>query len=124
MPKTKDHEVLVFVYGTLRHGGSNHFRMEGGALVSPATVQGSLYRIDWYPALILNAKAPTVLGEVYRMPANCLAHLDAYEGPEYHRLQATATTPDGLELQVWIWEWKESIAHLPIIESGDWLKES
>ncbi len=40
---------MVFVYGTLRRGGSNHFRMEGAEFLSAATVNGRLYRSFYQP---------------------------------------------------------------------------
>jgi gamma-glutamylcyclotransferase (GGCT)/AIG2-like uncharacterized protein YtfP len=71
--------VLLFVYGTLRRGGSNHARLEGCRFRRPATVRGSLYDLGAYPALVLGT-AGEVQGEIWCCPPETLLALDAYEG--------------------------------------------
>lgn len=112
---------LIFVYGTLRRGGTNHFRMAGMDFISSATVHGMLYRVDWYPALILNPDAPMVRGEIYQINDTSLPALDEYEGAQYHRVRTTATDTRGQEHEVWIWEWIDSTETLQPIPDGDWL---
>ena len=114
---------LIFVYGTLRRGGSNHFRMDGMDLISSATVRGRLYRVEWFPALVLDPDAPEVSGEIYQINDTSLSALDEYEGAQYHRVLTTATATDaqGQEHKVWIWEWIDSIDTLQPIAGGDWL---
>lgn len=107
----------VFVYGTLRRGGSNHERMAGATLIGPATVRGHLYRIDWYPGLVLDSDGPEVVGEIYEVGESRLSALDDYEGEEYRRLLTEASTGE----RVWVWEWigdPPLKGHLP---NGDWL---
>lgn len=113
---------LIFVYGTLRRGGSNHLRMAGMDLISSATVHGMLYRVDWYPALVLNPDAPAVRGEIYQINDTPLSALDEYEGDQYQRVVTTATDAQGQEHEVWIWEWIDPIEALQPIPSGDWLE--
>jgi len=112
---------LIFVYGTLRRSASNHFRMAGMDFVSSATVRGNLYRVVWFPAVVLNPNAPEVSGEIYQINSSPLSALDEYEGTQYHRVLTTATDAQGRELEVWIWEWIDSIETLQPIPSGDWL---
>ena len=69
----------VFVYGTLRRGGSNHFRMANAEFVTTATLHGRLYRIDWYPALVLDPAGDEIQGEVFDVPPEQMAELDAFE---------------------------------------------
>jgi gamma-glutamylcyclotransferase (GGCT)/AIG2-like uncharacterized protein YtfP len=103
----------VFVYGTLRRGGSNHFRMAGAVFSGPAVVPGRLYQIDWYPGLVIDPAGDPVQGEVYEVGAAQLAALDEFEGvsaaevegSEYRRVQTLATLPDGSTTTVWVWEW-------------------
>ncbi|MEO8614231.1 MAG: gamma-glutamylcyclotransferase family protein, partial [Luteolibacter sp.] len=45
---------MVFVYGTLRRGGSNHFRMDGAEFITAGRIAGRMYKIDWYPGLVLD----------------------------------------------------------------------
>jgi gamma-glutamylaminecyclotransferase len=107
----------VFVYGTLRRGGSNHHRMAGATLIGPATVRGYLYRIDWYPALVIDSNGREVVGEVYEVGESQLADLDAYEGDEYRRIQIEVST----EKPVWVWEWIGAPPKEGYLPNGDWL---
>lgn len=95
----------IFVYGTLRRGGTAHDRLRGCAYVADATVGGTLYDIDGrYPALLLYGDAP-VRGEVWSCPAELLPELDAYEGVAdglFRRVGVEATAADGL-LPCWTW---------------------
>jgi gamma-glutamylcyclotransferase (GGCT)/AIG2-like uncharacterized protein YtfP len=120
---------LVFVYGTLRGGGSNHFRLDDAELLGPAVVNGRLYRIDWYPGLVLDPSAETVLGEVYCIRREQLAKLDAFEGispgtmlgAEYRRVWVTARLVSGEEVSAWVWEWLAAVNESRRILGGDWL---
>lgn len=121
----------VFVYGTLRRGASNHWRMRSAGFVASGTVEAVIYRIDWYPGLILQEGAgERVIGEVYQVNAETLAELDAFEGlsageiegSEYRRVRTTVNTPQG-PLTAWIWEWKGPVDPSRRVKGGDWLEE-
>ena len=71
---------LVFVYGTLRRGGSNHFRMAGAQFVSLGSITGRIYRIDWYPGLVLDPAGDEIYGEIYALDPEQLVALDIFEG--------------------------------------------
>ena len=114
-------EAHVFVYGTLRRGGSNHFRMAGAEFVAEATVCGRLYGIDWYPGLVIDESAQKITGEVYQVPANVLEDLDAFEGADYRRVRVSATLADASVLLAWVWEWLGPVDEARRIMSGDWL---
>lgn len=119
----------VFVYGTLRQGGSNHFRMAGSRLVSAGRVKGRLYRIDWYPGLIIDPEAGDVIGEVYEVTAELLRELDVFEGIsageiegcEYRRSRTDVTHGDSTT-HAWAWEWVGPFRETDRIPDGDWLK--
>jgi gamma-glutamylcyclotransferase (GGCT)/AIG2-like uncharacterized protein YtfP len=112
---------LVFVYGTLRRGGSNHFRMEKTEFVAAATVKGRLYQIDWYPGLVLDTAADAIIGEIYQVPPDVLEELDLFEGAEYRRLQTQVSLPEGETVSAWIWVWSGPVDETRRITSGDWL---
>jgi gamma-glutamylcyclotransferase (GGCT)/AIG2-like uncharacterized protein YtfP len=115
----------VFVYGTLRRGGSNHFRMEGALFITTATVRGRLYRVDWYPGLIPDASGDAIRGEVYQTSHDLLERLDAFEGTEYRRVMATAHPTGGQPpLAAYLWEWLGPCDEDQRIISGDWLEAS
>lgn len=73
---------LVFVYGTLKRGGSNHRQMDGAKFVAPAhTPAGwTLYDLGEYPGLVAEAGAPGVSGELWEVDDARLAALDRFEG--------------------------------------------
>ncbi len=117
---------LVFVYGTLRKGASNHFRMEGADCLGKAVVTGELYRIDWYPGVILCQEGPLVHGEIYRVRPALLAQLDRFEGirgatgDEYARVRALAHADAGRPVEVWVYEYRGRIEKDWRMSTGDW----
>jgi gamma-glutamylaminecyclotransferase len=74
---------LLFVYGTLKRGCSNHSFLAGQNFVgSASTAPGfALYGLDGYPGMVAGAAdAPGVSGEVWSVDDACLARLDELEG--------------------------------------------
>lgn len=91
----------VFVYGTLRTGASNAFRMRGARSLGTATLGARLYRVhEAFPGIVLSDEA-SLQGEVFTGVSEELLHaLDVYEGcdarvPEeeriYRRVKVVAT---------------------------------
>lgn len=121
---------LVFVYGTLRRGGSNSFRMAGAEPIADGSIMGRLYRIDWYPGIVLDPAGDEIHGEVYAVGPEQLAALDAFEGvsageiegSEYRRVQTTVVKKDSQILTAWVWEWLGAVEESQRISDGDWLK--
>lgn len=123
---------LLFVYGTLRHG-SDHANAARLARESEwlgrATLTGTLYRVSWYPALVLEG-SDTVTGDLLRLhsPAASLPWLDAFEGcaaddpvpHDYRREVARLTTAKGAASAL-VYVWNLPVAGLQRITSGDWL---
>lgn len=73
----------VFVYGTLKRGGSNHHFLAGQRYLGNARTTGSytLYAVADYPGMVRSADpAHFVTGEVWAVDATCLAQLDQLEG--------------------------------------------
>ncbi len=73
---------LVFVYGTLKRGGSNHGHLVGQSYLGDAhTAPGlCLYGLGGYPGMVEEAGAEGVRGEVWSVDAGCLVELDRLEG--------------------------------------------
>lgn len=121
---------IVFVYGTLRRGGSNHFRLAGAEFISAGTVAGRLYRIDWYPGLVLDPAGDDIHGEAYRVSLELLAALDLFEGlsaggiegSEYRRVCSPVVQTDSRTLSAWVWEWLGITDESQRLKDGDWLK--
>ncbi len=123
----------VFVYGTLRKGGSNHFRMDGAEFVGKGVVKGEIYQIDTnpelvFPALKLDGEGQ-VLGEVYHVCETQLIALDAFEGIsehyeepyEYRRMSVSVELESGELLPAWVWEWNSCLDGIMPLPNGDWL---
>jgi gamma-glutamylcyclotransferase (GGCT)/AIG2-like uncharacterized protein YtfP len=120
----------VFVYGTLRRGGSNDINRLQPAprYLGMGEVRGNLYRIDWYPGLTLGGEAAvTVVGEIYEIAPELEAVLDEIEqivpgeSSEYFKREL-AIDLEGRPLRCLIYEinpdrvrGKQSIGH------GDWI---
>jgi gamma-glutamylcyclotransferase (GGCT)/AIG2-like uncharacterized protein YtfP len=118
-----DARELVFVYGTLRKEGTNHFRMDGAEFQGRAVVKGRLYQFDWYPGLVLDPEAGEVAGEVYEVSSGQLAALDEFEGGEYRRVEAEVMRIEPYFRQlVWVWEYVGEVQEERRIRDGDWLE--
>ena len=121
----------VFVYGTLRRGGTHHWRMDGAEFIAHGTIRGRMYRFGWYPGLIADENGGPVSGEVYQVGPAQLAALDEFEGlsageiegSEYRRVRVTVET-GAAPLTAWIWEWLGPVDEAARITGGDWLKEA
>ncbi len=75
--------TLLFLYGTLKRGGSNHHHLAGQTFVGEArTAPGfRLYEVGGYPGMIPQSlDYAGVIGEVWRVDAECLQRLDELEG--------------------------------------------
>ncbi len=69
----------LFAYGTLRDDVPS--LLDGCERVDTGTVQGTLYDLGDYPALLLSGDDP-VPGVIWRCPADRLPELDRYEGTD------------------------------------------
>lgn len=75
--------TTLFLYGTLKRGGSNHLFLAGQRFLGDArTVPGfTLYSLGDYPGMV-RAPGDTVgvTGEMWEVDDACLAELDRLEG--------------------------------------------
>lgn len=123
----------VFVYGTLRRGGSNDINRLAPAPQwrGPARIAGTLYDLGAYPGVVLGGPG-WVRGEVYTIAAELECQLDEIEGVwpqpngEYTRREidvALDHAPAGW-LRCLVYEvnaaWLQGRRTLP---SGDWMAE-
>lgn len=76
-------EKLIFVYGTLKRGGSNHALLAADKFIGPArTAPGfRLWSLGDYPGMTSHtADREGVAGEVWSVGEKTLARLDELEG--------------------------------------------
>lgn len=111
----------MFVYGTLRRGAYQADRMSGARWLGAGRVRGELFRISWYPGLVLREDGASVMGDVFAADDDLLQKLDAYEGDEYKRVRVMVEGDAPGE--AWIWEWAGEVPAESRIASGDWLAE-
>jgi gamma-glutamylaminecyclotransferase len=74
--------TLIFVYGTLKRGNSNHHFLAGQTFAGEArSAPGyALYDLAGYPGMVRQgADLEGVSGEVWSVDDECLARLDALE---------------------------------------------
>lgn len=83
--------MLVFVYGTLKNGESNHGFIEGSKFVGHHVLMG--YRIGTYttvyPFITRGIDTDFVHGEVYEINEDQLKWLDGLEGTPHHYTRET-----------------------------------
>jgi gamma-glutamylcyclotransferase (GGCT)/AIG2-like uncharacterized protein YtfP len=123
---------LLFVYGTLRRGGSNDIaRIAPAAVfVNTARVRGRLYDVNGrWPALVLDDNADWVSGEIYRVPRQSWPALDALEDPvtperpdgAYFKVETDVSGASGIEC-VTVYTANPATTRLTqSIASGDWI---
>lgn len=138
----------LFVYGTLRPGGSAPPRVrrtleEGAEHLGAARVRGRLLVAGGgsYPALVRSGSSAGVAGDLYRLHSSgrVLETLDRYEGrrPDgtgLYRREAVSVrlleSPPGDEggstrdrrLRAWTYIYNRDTADLDELEGNDWLR--
>lgn len=108
---------LVFVYGTLRQGESNHHFLNESELLGRFETQPvfALHDLGPYPGLV--AGHQSILGEVYRVDDDTLNKLDILEDVPVEYRRESLQTPFG---SAWIYIYQDTGGLDSLIESGDW----
>jgi gamma-glutamylcyclotransferase (GGCT)/AIG2-like uncharacterized protein YtfP len=120
---TEQNPKHLFIYGTLHPDRAPSEIADVVRNMKPvgrATIRGVRYELDSFPAVIIDAKAGEVAGEVYVLPndADSLKRLDEYE--EYYpqnlsaslfrREQTSAEFQDGSHKDCWIYVYNQPIS--------------
>lgn len=127
----------LFVYGTLRLGGSAELRRFLPAcceFLDHGELQGHLYEVAGYPGVVQSDNpGEWVKGELYRLsdPREVLAKLDEYEEcsssfarpHEYVRKQLPVERGAGGRVMAWVYLYNRDSAKLQRITSGDYLQD-
>ncbi len=89
----------VFVYGTLKRGGSNHALLAAQRFAGPAQTAPAyrLLQLDGYPGMIrVETGGRSIEGELWEVDLPCLARLDELEGTDlglYSRVPVALLAP-------------------------------
>lgn len=85
---------LLFVYGTLKRGQSNEFRMGDSECLGPVRTLPiyRLYSLGWHPGMVLDREnGLAVEGELWSVDTETIGKLDEFEGsPHYFRRENVA----------------------------------
>lgn len=85
---------LVFVYGTLMSGETNHRYLENSICLGKAFIEGyDMYGVGWYPAIVLGDNI--VIGELYQVPLKDMPAIDRLEGEGRLYVKKCETVSDG-----------------------------
>ena len=120
---------LVFVYGSLKKGYTNHQLLKHAELLSEGRTHGIMLHLGGFPAIV-DGKAQ-VFGELYKVTPEILATLDRLEGhPHFYERRLVTIKPidqnDGEYLaEAWCYFLsRDSQEHYqvlcPIIKNGTW----
>lgn len=118
--------MLLFVYGTLRKGGSNHGIIQPYIMSSENCVaSGSLYSLGEYPVLVLSGKR-LVKGELLELEneAEAIKVLDEFEGGEYKRaeIKVRKRTLGKVSATAYVYAGDKPPEGAVLVESGDWIE--
>lgn len=118
----------VFVYGTLKRGKGNNFKMRDKTeFVSEAHVPGKLYDCG-LPCYVMDDEG-TVHGEVFLIKdGSVIDELDWFEGynskhPDaslYIRAAVKASLPDGSTVDAWVYEYNDQPSEKVRLQLGVW----
>lgn len=109
---------LLFVYGTLKRGLVNHHQLGGAPFLGEAELAGvQLHDLGPFPMAIPGEGLAR--GELYRVDAARLAHLDRFEGvPRLYR-RACWSLGDGRQAWIYLGEARQ-VRHSPRLADGFW----
>lgn len=116
----------LFAYGTLQPGLAPPEIAPIIASLSPVGegfLFGKLYDLGSYPGAVIDLGSSWVIyGLIYKIPedAEFLRLLDAYEGPEYTRIERLVTLVEGGVLSCWVYDYLGRPSDDRLIESGRW----
>ncbi|MFV8833648.1 gamma-glutamylcyclotransferase [Aquisalimonas sp.] len=112
----------IFVYGTLRRGGSNHRLLQDARLLGEHLTDPVFAMLDIgpYPGVVPGGQT-AVRGEVYVVTPARFRELDALEDYPRTYTRRPLTTPWG---DAWIYLYRPRGQRLPQVSSGDWFRSS
>lgn len=101
-----DSKHLVFVYGTLRSGHSNHHLMKGANSygVGNTAENYSMYLISGYPYVTSFEPRYPIIGELYGIDGGTLSVLDKMEGhPRHYERREVSVIVGGNQYTAWMY---------------------
>ncbi|HMP30139.1 MAG TPA: gamma-glutamylcyclotransferase [Saprospiraceae bacterium] len=115
----------IFVYGTLMSSFDNPAAKrlkEEATLIGKATINGSLYQLERYPAVVFDSK-DKVHGELYELhDENSFAWIDQYEEvPILYVRRKVKAKCEGIKYKCYAYEYAGHVYQYAKIEGGNYL---
>tara|TARA_R110002096_G_scaffold403766_3_gene601352 strand:+ start:60636 stop:61019 length:384 start_codon:yes stop_codon:yes gene_type:complete len=115
---------LLFVYGSLKRGFSNHFYLANAEWVGNAQTKPGYRMFDYggYPAAIVDSGGYSIKGELWRVSDDCLTLIDELEGIDeglYKRATASLEPPFADQEGVIMYHYLLETRELPDV-GGEW----
>jgi molybdenum cofactor guanylyltransferase len=115
-------QTIIFVYGTLLAGESNHRLLANAEFLgADSLANAQLYDLGEYPMILPGVGI--VVGEVYRVTAEILAELDVLEEHPQVYFRGQIILESGRSSQVY-WGRSQYTINCPGITCGDWRQRS
>lgn len=111
---------LVFVYGTLRRGGANHYMLADSNFLGRYVTEPryTMFRLGQFPAVVARGNSP-IAGEIYRVSDEVFALLDELECYPSVFARQIIHTPVG---DTWIYLYNRLVGTDYVVAHGDWLQ--
>lgn len=111
---------LVFVYGSLRRGGTNHYMLAesnflGRYLTEP---RYTMFRLGQFPAVVARGDT-AIAGEIYRISDEAFALLDELNCYPTVFSRQLIHSPAG---EIWIYLYNRLVGTKDMVAHGDWLR--
>jgi gamma-glutamylaminecyclotransferase len=96
---------IVFVYGTLKHGFTNHHLLENSLFISTGrTAKKYALYVQGIPFVVKHEPVSQIYGELYLVNSSTLAILDQLEGhPAWYRREQAEIITDNQVYTAWIY---------------------
>lgn len=111
---------LVFIYGNLRRGGSNHHMLAESDFLGPyrTAPQYTMFRLGQFPAVVPRGET-AITGEVYRVADDVFGLLDELECYPQVFSRQRIETPAG---DAWMYLYNRLVGTEHVVNHGDWLR--
>jgi len=116
---------LVFVYGTLKRGFSNHHLLTSSKYIGDGkTLNGSIIDLGAYPGFVHSKESTGVHGELYEVTDEVFDDLDTLEGFPilYDRdMMDIRMDEDGRMEYAWVYTYNGNTQGVSRVEDNMWL---
>lgn len=112
---------LLFVYGSLKKGCSNHHLLEDSVLVSESFTDERfrMLNLEYFPGVVKGEPVSRISGEVYDVGNETLDVLDDFEGKWFYR--EDVLLDNGSKAAMYFLSAQVPCERYSVIGSGNWM---